>query len=189
MSADVRTRGATGRGAHSGYEGLARGLGWFSIGLGLAELVIPDRFCRTLGLEGQEVLVRAYGAREIMAGVAILASHDPTPWIWARVGGDAVDLVTLAAGFRTDSPKGDNLALATAAVVGVTVLDVVCASGLMADKRLPPPNAFDYRSRTGFPKSPVAMRGVAADFAVPPDFRIPDLLRPWVDGRPTEASR
>ena len=189
MSLHVQSRGPTGRGAHSGYEGLARGLGWFSIGLGLAELILPDRLCRSLGLEGHETLVRAYGARELMAGVAILASHDATSWVWARVGGDVVDVVTLAAGFRTGNPKADNLALATAAVVGVTALDIVCASGLTAAKRRSPPGTFDYRGRTGFPKSPAAMRGGASDFAVPPDFRIPDPLRPWVDGRPAEAAQ
>ena len=92
------TRGATGRGAHSGYEALAKGLGWLSIGLGLAELVAPQALCRALGLEGRETLVQVYGAREMATGVAILMSHDPTPWVWGRVGGDVVDLATLAMG-------------------------------------------------------------------------------------------
>lgn len=177
-------RGATGRGAHSGYERLAKGLGLFSIGLGLAELLAARPLCRALGMEGGEGLVRAYGARELATGIAILASHDPTPWIWGRVGGDALDLATLAIAHRGDNPQTGNLLLATAAVVGVTALDVVCAQGLTADQRPAPAGAFDYGDRTGFPKSPRAMRGAAAGFAVPADFRIPDALRPWQDGRP-----
>lgn len=173
------TRGAIGRGAHSGYEALAKGLGWFSLGLGLAELVAPQALCRALGLEGRETLVQVYGAREIATGVAILMSHDPTPWIWGRVGGDAVDLVTLATGFQEGNRNEGNLNLAIAAVASVTVLDVVCAQGLTADKRLVPSRSFDFSARSGFTRPVAAMRGVASDFAVPSDFRIPDPLRPW----------
>ena len=32
---------------------LAKALGWFSIGLGVAELVAPERFTRALGMEGK----------------------------------------------------------------------------------------------------------------------------------------
>ena len=81
-------------------ETLATGLGWFSIALGLAEIVAPRALCRAIGLEGREGLVRAYGVREVMTGMAILTSHDPTPWIWGRVGGDALDIATLATGFE-----------------------------------------------------------------------------------------
>ncbi len=176
-------RGATGRGAHSGHEAVARGLGWFSIGLGLAELVAPRDFCRALGLDGRETLVQAYGAREVATGVAILMSHDPTPWIWGRVGGDAIDIATLATGFRDDNPKTAKLAVATAAVLGLTVLDAVCAQGLTADKRLARPARFDYRGRSGFPRPATTMRGAAAGFDVPADFRIPGPLRPWAAGQ------
>jgi hypothetical protein len=178
------TRGATGRGAHSGHERLATGLGLFSIGLGLAELLAARTLCRWLGMEGREGLVKAYGARELATGVAILSSHNPTPWIWARVGGDALDLATLATGFEGRNAKRDNVALATVAVASVTLADIVCAQGLTAEKRNPPPGAFDYRDRSGFPRPPRAMRGAASDFPVPADFRIPEPLRPWDEGKP-----
>lgn len=182
------TRGATGRGAHSGFERLAKGLGWFSIGLGLTELFAARPLTRALGMDGQENLVRGYGARELATGVAILMSHDPTPWIWGRVMGDGLDLATLAAGFRHDNPEKSNLAVATAAVAGAMVLDIVCAQGLTADKRLSEPGEYDYGDRTGFPRSPSAMRGAASDFDVPSDFRVPDPLRPWENGAPTGSS-
>ena len=181
-------RAATGRGAHSGYERLAKGLGLFSIGLGLLELGAARGLCRALGMEGAENLVRAYGARELATGVAILTSHDPTPWIWGRVGGDALDLATLAIAHHGDNRQTGNLLLATAAVAGVTALDVVCAQGLTADQRTAPAGAFDYGDRTGFPKAPRAMRGAASDFVVPADFRIPEALRPWQDGRPAAGA-
>jgi hypothetical protein len=69
------------------HDEVARGLGYFSIALGVAELSAPGAICRAAGIAGQEGVVRAYGTREIATGVAILASHDPTPWIW---GGSSV---------------------------------------------------------------------------------------------------
>ena len=78
--------------AHS----MARGLGWFSIGLGLAEVLAPRALTRGLGMEGNEQLVQAYGLREIATGIGILSSDQPAPWIWGRVGGDALDMATLA---------------------------------------------------------------------------------------------
>jgi hypothetical protein len=177
------TRGATGRRSETGPVKLARGLGWFSIGLGLAELLAPQALARATGLRGRETLLQVYGARELAAGVAILASHDPTPWIWGRIAGDALDLLTLAAS-DTDDPNKAGRVAAIAAVGGVTLLDVICVQDLHASKRLSPAGRFDqYRQRTGFPRSPQAMRGAASDFEVPPDFRIPEPLRPWTDAR------
>src|SRR5687767_4763741 len=34
-------------------ERMARGLGWFSIGLGVVEILAPRMFARSIGLEGQ----------------------------------------------------------------------------------------------------------------------------------------
>ncbi len=176
-------RGARGLGAHSGHERLARGLGWFSLGLGLAQLLAPRTLCRALGMKNKETLVRAYGTREMMTGVAILMSHDPTPWIWGRVAGDALDLATLATGFSRDNPETGNLTLATAAVAGVTILDVICAQGLTSEKSLGGADHPTYRDRSGFPRSPSAMRGRASEFKVPADFRVPEPLRPWDSAR------
>jgi hypothetical protein len=48
---------------------LGRALGWFSIGLGVTELLAPRLITRALGMQGSEGLVRAYGAREIGSGL------------------------------------------------------------------------------------------------------------------------
>ena len=176
------TRPARGRGARTGPDELARGLGWFSIGLGLLELAAAPALCRALGLAGRETLVRSYGVRELATGIAILGSHDPTPWILGRIGGDALDLATLATGFAGDRRQRSNRVAATAAVAGVTVLDVICAQGLIAQKRLARPGIVEPGDRSGFPRPAAAMRGAASDFAVPADFRVPDALRPWREG-------
>ena len=161
--------------------GLAQGLGWFSIGLGLAELLAPHAVSRSLGLRGQEKLIASYGVREIAAGIGILASRDPTPWIWGRVAGDALDLATLAGGMAAGHGRErGNAGLALAAVAGVTLLDVLCGRALSARKlterkRL----ARDYGDRRGMPQPAEAMRGAARDFEVPRDMRAPEAMRPY----------
>src|SRR5690349_7963215 len=82
---------------------LAQGLGIFSILLGMTELICGRWLSRSLGLDGKGGVVRLYGGREILTGVAILASKDPTPWIWGRVAGDALDIGTLAYGYTRDT--------------------------------------------------------------------------------------
>ena len=108
---------------------LARGLGWFSIGLGLAEMLTPRMLTEQLGMEGKEPLLRFYGAREMAAGIGILMSDNPGPWIWGRVAGDALDLATLATGLDKQNPRKGNVAIALAAVAGVTALDCISRSG------------------------------------------------------------
>ncbi|WP_336488216.1 cyclase dehydrase [Methylobacterium nigriterrae] len=160
-------------------DALARGLGWFSIGLGLTELVAGRRLARGLGLRGQEDLIRAYGLREIGTGFGILAADDPAPWIWARVAGDALDLATLASGLNNRNRRMDNLMIAIAAVAGVTAVDIICADTLSRETRRPLRPLADYRGRSGYPKGLAASRGAAKDFAVPKGFRTADALRPF----------
>jgi uncharacterized membrane protein len=111
---------------------LAVGLGWFSVGLGLAEIAAPRALARLIGVQpdGQAVSVlRAFGAREIANGVAILSEPDRAAWLWGRVGGDTIDLLSLMQASKTD--RGRTIA-ATGAVLGVTALDVLCATQLSA---------------------------------------------------------
>ena len=180
-----RYGGSYGRnGADPSTYSLAQGLGWFSIGLGMAEVLAPGHLARFLGMEERTELFRAYGAREIMSGIGILSQEDPTPWIWARVGGDALDLATLATGLDDDNPRKQNVMAAVVAVAGVTVLDAICAQRLSRQRRTRAANrrrlrARDYSNRRGMPGSPEAMRGAARDLKVPEDMRIPAALRPY----------
>jgi hypothetical protein len=171
----------TGRPGHpdSQTDALARGLGVFSIALGLAEIFAARALTRALGLEGNETLVQAYGLREIGNGIGILASSDPTPWIWGRVAGDGLDIATLLTGLDEDNPQRGNVGIALAAVAGVAALDVYCAQALSRSSPTPLPPLRDYSHRSGFRRAPAAMRGAARDFAVPRDFRTPEALRPY----------
>ena len=115
---------------------LARGLGWFSIVLGLTELVLPGTLSRTLGLGRRPGLVAGYGVREIAAGVGILLGADPAPWIQARIAGDALDLATIAVPLFTRPDRRDVDLAALLVTAGVTALDILCARRLGALPRL-----------------------------------------------------
>jgi uncharacterized membrane protein len=105
---------------------LARGLGVFSLALGVAELAMPKLLARAIGIESgpkTTLLTRLMGAREIAAGVAVLlAPKSPLP-LWMRVAGDAVDLSLLALA-TPQRTSGLRLLGAFAAVGGVTALDI-----------------------------------------------------------------
>ena len=109
---------------------LARGLGWFSIGLGLTQLLAPRWLGEKIGMGDRTALLRTLGARETITGVGALMQRRPTLPIWGRVVGDVMDLAVLGAVAKSFNAERDRLAGAAAAVLGVTVLDVVCARRL-----------------------------------------------------------
>jgi hypothetical protein len=79
-------------------ERLANALGWFSIGLGAAEVLAPGAVARLIGVREREAarnVLRAYGVREIATGIGILSQQRPAAWMWGRVGGDLLDIATL----------------------------------------------------------------------------------------------
>jgi hypothetical protein len=106
---------------------VANGLGWFSIALGAAELMAPRALDRWLGAGEHETVTRLYGLREIGVGAGILLSRDPTPWLWARVAGDVLDLASLAPALGPDNPQRHVAATAAANVALITAIDTAAA--------------------------------------------------------------
>lgn len=150
---------------------LARGLGWFSIGLGLYKTLSPYSLTRHLGVEGKETLVRLCGAREILSGIGAL-SDNPTPAIWSRVGGDALDLAALATVMRDDhNYKKENVGLAMGLLVATTAVDLYCAQALNKRHAYQAGPTPDYSTRSGFPHGLEQARGAARDFNVPADMK------------------
>ena len=123
LSPAVRRNGGNGR--------LADGLGWLSLALGGAEVTAPGLVARMIGVSNtpeNRLLLRVLGARELASGLGILARDRQAPWVWSRVAGDAMDLVLLGLAFTSDASRLRNLGLATAAVAGVTALDVMAGN-------------------------------------------------------------
>lgn len=102
---------------------LTRALGWFSLGLGVTEVMAPATVARLAGIDGQRGLIRALGVREIAHGVGILSRRKPTGWLWSRVFGDVIDLAVLGKAAAAPNANRVRVAAAAATVAGVTVLD------------------------------------------------------------------
>ena len=115
----------------SNAKRLARGLGWFSIGLGLTELLAPRAIAKISGVSNKHTgLIRLYGLREIAAGVTIFSQQRPAAGMWSRVAGDALDLASLGMAFTAPEANRGRVAFATANVLAVTALDLIAAKQL-----------------------------------------------------------
>ena len=115
---------------------LAKGLGWFSIGLGVSELLAPKAIARISGVSNAHTgLIRLYGLREIAAGIMIFSQKNPAPGLWSRVAGDALDLASLGKAFASPRANKNRVAFATANVLAVTALDLIAANQLSTNCR------------------------------------------------------
>ncbi len=121
-------------------EKLATGLGWFSLGLGAAALIAPERLAKLIGVKERTALIRGVGAREIASGVGILSQRRPAGWLWSRVGGDLMDLSMLGAAIKSRRRNRGRTIAATAGVVTVAALD------LFASRRLTLSPETGYRA-------------------------------------------
>ena len=171
--ADVRLRQAmrvarVHRSARERARTAARGLGWFSIGLGLAELLAPHALARATGLQRRSpTLLRFCGLREIGAGIGLLTATDKRPWLWGRVAGDALDLALVGGELDARNPRRGHALVALAAVAGATLVDLGAIRQQEQQARQQRASAYDYSDRVGLALAPDQMRGKA---------RAPDTL-------------
>lgn len=146
------------------------GLGWFSIGLGLAEVAMPRRMARIIGVEDDDTnrnILLAYGLREIATGVALLAGdRRRREAVWARVGGDVMDLAFLGHALTSEDSQRGRVATAAAAVLGVTALDVLTGQRL-------------NRQRAGEPTRRGARKGIRVSKAVTIGRSPEEVYRFW----------
>ena len=129
-----RRKSGGGRGESSPQEGnaeqLARFLGWFSIGLGVAEIVAPRQLAGLIGVDHKPSVFRLMGLREIGSGVAILSQEQPASGVWSRVAGDMLDLALLSTRLDSNNPEREKTLAATMSVLGVTAVDWYTAKRL-----------------------------------------------------------
>jgi len=128
---------------------MAKGIGFFSIALGLAEVLMPAQLGELAGVSrSHRSFLPALGLREIAHGLGILRSAKPTAAVWTRVGGDVLDLAYLGASFISDDTNKRRLVGSTLAVLGVAALDVYCAQKLSSE---------NWQQATGNPKAPTTI--------------------------------
>ncbi len=108
-------------------ERRAVGLGWFSLGLGLVQILAPRQVARAIGASNSLMtcsVIRACGVREVVSGLGILMQPRPNPFLWTRLAGDVVDVALLTGQLATSTRRTTlRLGIATAAALGTTVLD------------------------------------------------------------------
>jgi uncharacterized membrane protein len=106
-------------------DSLTQFLGWFSVGLGAAQLAAPRLMSRFVGSNGDGRVMRAMGLRELTQGMGILIRPRPTYWLWSRVAGDGLDLALLGLVAARNPGRRGRTAFAIANVAAVTVPDVL----------------------------------------------------------------
>jgi hypothetical protein len=168
---------------------VARALGWFSLALGLTELLAPRAITRPLGVAGREGMVRGAGLREIGSGLLAL-SVDRRAGLWSRVAGDGIDIASALVALRRQrgwrrSSQRRNLKLTLAVLGGVLLIDLLAAKAVSArharDRAASPPHGRDrvagpdgrrdFSDRSGFPHGVESARGQSARRASLPDSR------------------
>jgi hypothetical protein len=105
-------------------QAAAQALGWFSLALGISELVAPRSIKRHVGTPGPLAVLQAYGLREMLAGAAILASDRPVAMTWGRVAGDVLDIATLLPTLSHDNPHREGGMAAMGFVAMATAMDL-----------------------------------------------------------------
>jgi uncharacterized membrane protein len=108
-----------------------RGLGWMSLGLGVAQLAAPDTVRRISGVDDSptsRAVVPLVGARELVHAAGLLTSRRKGIWAWTRVMGDAMDLTSLGMAIaHRGGRRRRRLVGVTGVVVGITVVDLLTA--------------------------------------------------------------
>ncbi|MHC1763579.1 MAG: SRPBCC family protein [Verrucomicrobiia bacterium] len=152
-------------------EQMARCLGWFSIGLGVAQIIAPRAVARLVGLgPRQQYLMRMIGLRELTSGLGILTQRRPAGWVWSRVGGDALDLALLTASRAANGGDAGRLTAASAAVAGIAALDVLCSKELTREPKAGGDGAVHVEKSIIVNRSPEEVYAFWRDFTNLPRF-------------------
>jgi uncharacterized membrane protein len=165
----------------TGGESLADFLGYFSIGLGMAEFVAPTLMSRLIGVkhpnERNVSTMRLMGLREIGHGVSILTNQFPEKALWSRVAGDALDLALLGRTFANPENDRGRTTFATLNVLAVAALDVMAARQLSQQPETQA-NAGQHDGILRTKRSITVNRPVEEVYAVWHDFeRFPTFMR------------
>jgi uncharacterized membrane protein len=105
---------------------LSKGLGWFSIGLGLGEIFAAGPLARLVGVPNRSStrwILRCLGLRELGAGLGLLSQPKRAGWLWARATGDLMDMALLGSAMLSPETNRVRTSVAMSAVLGVTALD------------------------------------------------------------------
>jgi uncharacterized membrane protein len=125
-----------------GSEGLARLLGWFSLGLGVTALAAGSRVARAAGVDDSRTartVLRAAGVREIGHAAVLLVPRRAGLGPWTRVAGDVLDLAAAGRAYRNRcGDRRRRAGLTLAALGGITALDLYASVRATRNRRVRP---------------------------------------------------
>ncbi len=107
------------------------GIAWFSVALGVTQIVAPDALARLIGVrpsQNTRTAMRAIGVRELTTGFGLLSNAKSTPWLWTRLAGNMVDLSLIGSGVGRRAEDRTRATRAAIAVGGVAALDFYAAA-------------------------------------------------------------
>ena len=107
---------------------LFRLLGWIGIGLGALEILAPKAVTKSIGMQGNEDIVRAYGVHEMGTGLLLVSGEKPVG-VWSRLAGDGLNFALLLGALRRDNPKRGTARFALTVLAGLTLLDLANLQG------------------------------------------------------------
>ena len=111
-------------------HGLARTLGWVSIGVGLAAVAAPGPLMNALGLGDCPTLGRFLGARDLVLGTGLLRGQNTAAWCRARGIADALDVALIIGGAATGAFRRDRAPIGVASGAGFSALSFWLAGRL-----------------------------------------------------------
>ena len=103
-------------------HGLARGLGWISIGIGLAAVAAPVPVMNVFGIGERPKLGRFLGARDLVLGAGLLRGEDKAAWVRARGVADALDAARILGGAASGAFRRDRAPIGLAMAAGFSAL-------------------------------------------------------------------
>jgi hypothetical protein len=116
---------------------LTTGLGYFSLGLGAAQLLAPGRVNRLIGVHDDaesRFWQRLVGAQELSAAAGILTQRRPLEWLWGRTAADVLHLTMLTRA-RRRAMSSSRLAGTAAWVLGTFAADAYASVRMTADRQ------------------------------------------------------
>jgi uncharacterized membrane protein len=149
-------------------------LGWFSLGLGLAQLLATKRVAQLIGVDEDDMdtrrALRLVGARELACGFGLLSESHSAAWAWARVAGDVMDLALVGTALQSRHANADRLLLAGAGVVGVACVDTYAAYALQRKARDVSLEGLEVRQSVTIARPPAEVYAFFRDFENLPKF-------------------
>ncbi len=111
-------------------RGLARVVGWVSLGLGTALVAAPARTVKQLGMGERPNLGRFLGVRDLVLGAGLLHGESEATWLRARGIADALDAVLILGGASLGAFSRSRAPVGLATATGFAVLCFVLARRL-----------------------------------------------------------